>query len=356
MAAAAIARNIHLAPLTTIGLGGNASYFFSCTSLDDIRAGLDFAEDHRLAVQVLSGGSNIIFRDEGFDGLVMKVDLRGVAIQEQGSVATMVVAAGEPWDSLVRQAIERGCAGIECLSGIPGSAGATPIQNVGAYGQEVRDTILTVQALDRRTREIAEFSNEQCAFAYRESRFKSRDANRFIITQVTFRLQAGGEPQIRYGELSELLESTSGTARLPGGATSLEAVRSAVLTLRKRKSMVLDREDPHSRSCGSFFMNPVLSLESFSALRARLEQSGSTEHVPAFVTGDTVKVSGAWLVEHAGFSRGYREGGVGVSSNHSLALVNYGGTTAELLRLAQEIVERVEERFGIRLEREPVVA
>jgi UDP-N-acetylmuramate dehydrogenase len=212
-----------------------------------------------------------------------------------------------------------------------------------------------VQALDRRTREIVEFSNEQCAFAYRQSRFKSRDANRFIITQVTFRLRSEGEPQIRYTELSQLLESTRGTSHLPAGATSLEAVRSAVLALRKRKSMLVDRDDPHSRSCGSFFMNPVLTLEAFSALRPRLEQSGNAGHIPAFVTGDSVKVSAAWLVEHAGFPKGYRRSGVGVSSHHSLALVNYGGTTAELLRLAEEIANAVEERFGVRLEREPVV-
>jgi len=356
MATVDIARNIPLAPLTTIGLGGNASHFLSCTSVDDIRTGLIFAEDHRLPVQVLSGGSNIIFRDEGFNGLVMKVDLRGIAFREEGSETTAMVAAGEVWDALVRQAIERGCAGIECLSGIPGSVGATPIQNVGAYGQEVRDTILMVQAFDRRTGEMVEFSNDECEFAYRQSRFKSRDANRFIVTQVTFRLRAEGEPQIRYGELSQLLESTSGTARLPGGATSLEAVRSAVLTLRRRKSMVVDREDPHSRSCGSFFTNPVLTAGEFSALRARWEPSGGTEDIPAFVTGETVKVSAAWLVEHAGFHKGYRKGGVGVSSHHSLALVNYGGTTTELLRLAEEIASAIEDQFGVRLQREPVVA
>ncbi len=355
MTTAEITRNIQLAPLTTIGLGGNASCFLSCTSVDDIRTGLDFADSKRLAVQIISGGSNIIFRDEGFDGLVMKIGLRGITFQVDGDSVTAIAAAGEPWDSFVRQAIGRGYAGVECLSGIPGSVGATPIQNVGAYGQEVRDTILTVQGLDRQTRQLVEFHNEECEFAYRQSRFKSRDANRFIITQVTFRFLAGGEPAIRYGELSQLLESTHGDARLPGGPASLEAVRSAVLTLRRRKSMVVDRDDPQSRSCGSFFTNPVLNRETFATLRARLEHSGSTEHIPAYATGDMVKVSAAWLVEHAGFPKGFRKAGVGVSSNHSLALVNYGGTTAELLGLADEIVQEVEARFGVLLEREPVV-
>jgi UDP-N-acetylmuramate dehydrogenase len=350
-----IIRNVQLAPLTTIGLGGNASCFLSCITVDDIRAGLDFADNERLTVQVISGGSNIIFRDEGFDGLVMKIGLRGITFQEDGDSVTAVAAAGEDWDAFVRQAVVGGYAGIECLSGIPGSAGATPIQNVGAYGQEVRDTILTVQALDRHTRELVEFRNEECEFAYRQSRFKSRDAQRFVVTQVTFRLRAGGAPSIRYGELSQLLETTHGGGNLPGGSVSLEAVRSAVLTLRRRKSMVVDRSDPHSRSCGSFFTNPVLNRETFAGLRTRIDQSGSTEHIPAYATGDMVKVSAAWLVEHAGFPKGFRKGSVGVSANHSLALVNYGGTTAELLRLADEIVEGVESRFGVLLEREPVV-
>jgi len=337
-----------LAPHTTMQLGGAARYFTACRTLEEIRYALRWASAEKLPVQVLGGGSNVLFSDEGYGGLVLKVELPGLSFVEEEGAVLVQAAAGQVWDGLVAECVGRGLSGIECLSGIPGLVGATPIQNVGAYGQEVKDTLAEVRGLDRRTLEPVKWSNGECGFAYRQSRFKGADKDRFLITEVVYRLSPEGVPQIRYPELRRQLE---GAGELGRGRAALEAVREGVLALRRKKSMVADPQDPDARSVGSFFLNPVLSEEAFQTFKARLGQV----EAPSFTSPEGIKVPAAWLVEQAGFPKGYRRGGAGVSGKHTLALVNCGGTTRQVLELAEEIRAGVRERFGIALELEPVV-
>jgi len=348
-------KSIPLAGHTTIGLGGPAAEFTSCTTVDQVREALVYAREQHLRVQILGGGSNVVFADRGFDGLVLKIDLRGVKFNEVGDQVSVVAGAGENWDDLVKRYIDGDLAGIECLSGIPGLVGATPIQNVGAYGQEVCDTIVSVTALERKSLELIQIPGSECRFGYRQSRFKSDDKNRFIITEVCFRLTKFGKPQIRYSELQQYVESRMHLNTLANGKPALDAVRSAVLALRRRKSMVIDPADPNSRSVGSFFVNPILSKETFATLEEQWKQSGHEKPVPVFPVKNGMKVPAAWLVENAGFARGYRRNGAGISANHSLALINCAGTTKDLLELAGEIENTVHQKFGIRLQREAVV-
>lgn len=350
-----IKQNVSLASFTTIGLGGNARYFASCRTVDHVRDALRFSQDHHLRTHILGGGSNIVFSDEGYNGLVCRIESKGIAIADQGDNVIVTAAAGEEWDSFVQQCIAIHLAGVECLSGIPGLVGATPVQNVGAYGQEVRDTIVSAKALNRETLEVVTFSNSDCRFGYRQSRFKSEDPERYVITEVTFRLRKHGRPEICYPELQKFIESTADLNALADGEPVLRSVRDAVLTLRRRKSMVVDPNDPNTRSVGSFFMNPTMTADQLAEVLGRWERSGGREQIPTYPAGERIKLPAAWLVERAGFPRGYRKGGIGVSQNHSLALVNYGGTARELLDLAARIQDAVRERFGVNLEREPVV-
>jgi UDP-N-acetylmuramate dehydrogenase len=340
---------VPLSGLSTIGLGGTARYLAVCRLERELLQALEFARSHALNAQVLGGGSNTLFADGGFKGIIIKVALQGVTYREDGDSCLVSAAAGEDWNAFVRGCVQRGLAGVECLSGIPGAVGATPIQNVGAYGQEVADTIVSVNALDRENSELVTFEAAECGFGYRQSRFKGKDKNRFVVTAVTFRLQRNGLPSLRYPELRKYIESAIDLRALGPGRASLEAVATAVIALRKKKSMVIDPLDPQSRSLGSFFMNPVLTEEAFIRLRERCGD------VPSFPAEGKVKVPAAWLVEHAGFSRGYRLGGAAISANHALALVNLGTTTSELLALARRIQEGVQQHFGVALEMEPVV-
>lgn len=344
--------HVPLADRTTIGLGGTARYFLSCNTPEDVSAGLRFAHERQLPVQVLGGGSNIVFPDEEYPGLVLHVGIRGIAITDDGDSMLATVAAGEPWDAFVEHCVNDGLGGIECLSGIPGLVGATPIQNVGAYGQEVSETVVDVKALDRSSGNVVTIPAAECGFGYRQSRFKGDDADRYIILEVRFRLRKSAVPVIRYPELQKHIGAGSNLESLQPGRPSLRAVREGVIALRRKKSMVVDPADPNSRSVGSFFMNPVLSQEAFENLKSRW--SGK-QPVPSFPASAGVKVPAAWLVERAGFPRGFTKGGVGVSEHHALALINRGGTTRELLDLAAAVQRRVYERFGVRLEREPVV-
>lgn len=341
-----IEKNVALAPLTTIKLGGSAQHFTSIASVDELIEALQFARSEGLAVHILGGGSNTIFSDAGFAGLVIHVGLTGVTIDEGGRVTA---AAGENWDELVRQTIGQGLAGFETLSGIPGLVGATPMQNVGAYGQEVAQTITQVKALDRETLEEVSFTNEECQFEYRGSRFKYQDKEKYVITEVTYQLRPNGEPTVTYPQLIEALSDHEITA----GVAGLAEVRRVVLGLRSKKSMIVDPADPHSRSCGSFFVNPVLNQTELTTLQETMQ----TDDVPTFVDdeGGTARVPAAWLIEQAGFTKGERRGGVGISANHPLALVNYEGTTTELLALAEEVRQGVEKKTGLSLTREPVV-
>ena len=350
-----IRNNVALADYTTLKLGGNAKLFAECRSQTELVAALEYARKHHVRTHVLGGGSNTIFHDEGFDGLVIKIAMHGVQFIREEGVVRMVVAAGETWDDFVNLCVSHGLAGIECLSGIPGLVGATPIQNVGAYGQEVSETIESVKAIQRDTLHQRTFAHQDCMFAYRRSRFNHGDLDAFVITEVTFRLQADKEPEVRYAELQKYIDVNMNLSGLSAGQPKLEAVRNAVLALRKTKSMVIDAADLHSRSVGSFFKNPLLNKNEFSDFQQRCVAAGIEESAPSFPAGGRVKVAAAWLVENAGYRKGFRSGGVGVSANHSLALVNYGGTTFELLALAEEIQLKVEEMFGILLEREPVI-
>jgi UDP-N-acetylmuramate dehydrogenase len=280
-----IESDIPLAPYTTIGLGGKARYFASCTTAESIREGLRYANKRSLRVHVLGGGSNTVFGDRGFDGLVLKIDLRGVTRDDHGQAVHVRVAAGEPWDDFVRQCAQSGLGGIECLSGIPGLTGATPIQNVGAYGQEVAETILTVRALERSTLEEVVFARAECQFGYRMSRFKATDADRYIFLEVEFSLQKNAPPVIRYPELRQAIDSAVDLASLPLGTDALSAVRASVLALRRGKSMVIDPADPNTKSVGSFFMNPFISVELYNDVQRRWAASGGTGEVPNFGKG-----------------------------------------------------------------------
>lgn len=348
-------RALPLAPYTTLGLGGPAEEFVACASRAELLDALRYAADRRMPVHVLGGGSNIIVPDEGVAGLVVHLVSAGVRTSSGGDQVLVEAEAGEVWDPLVERCVTEGLGGIECLSGIPGRTGATPIQNVGAYGQEVAQTIDAVTVLDRSTLGELVIPGGDCGFRYRQSRFKGADAGRFIVTAVRFRLTRRAAPAIRYPELARQVAHDTGGGPVPPGAEGLRLVRSAVLGLRRRKSMVLDPSDPNSRSVGSFFMNPMLPAADFAALQERWTSAGGTLAIPSFPAGGEVKVPAAWLVEQAGFPKGTRRGGVGVSAHHALALVNLGGTTRELLALASGIEQAVLERFGVRLEREPVL-
>ena len=343
-----------LAQHTTLGLGGPARYFHECTTEGELREALTWARERRLRVQIMGGGSNLVVVDAGFPGLVLKLAIGGIALRETTQGVELTAAAGVEWDALVRQVVERGWTGIECLSGIPGTVGATPIQNVGAYGQEIAETLVSVRCLERAGLTEVVFPRDQCEFAYRSSRFKSRDHDHYIVLDITLRLYRDRLPQLRYAELAQAVRHHGELERL-APADAVSVVRNTVLELRRRKSMVLDPTDPNGRSVGSFFMNPVLSADAFDRLVHRWGAAGEGDGIPMFPADGRVKVPAAWLIEQAGFRKGYRRGGVGISTRHALALVNHGGTTAELLALAEAIERAVYERFGVRLEREPVV-
>jgi UDP-N-acetylmuramate dehydrogenase len=339
--------DVPLAPHTTFELGGHARAFVEIRDEAELAAAATWARQQGLPIFVLGGGSNVVVSDRGYDGLVVKISSHGIAVDRDGTVE---VAAGEPWDPFVGRMVEAGLAGIECLAGIPGSVGATPVQNVGAYGQEVSGTIRWVRTFDLERGEVRVRTGEECGFGYRTSIFKRGSAQGEVVTAVAFALTPGGAPAIRYAELAHALE---------GGPLDLPTVRRAVLALRRAKSMVLDPTDPNRRSAGSFFVNPIVP-------RARAEEAchraiaagvvATVDAIPRWPAGADVKLSAGWLIERAGFPKGTRRGAVGLSSKHALALVHHGdGRTSDLLAFAREIAAAVEERFGIVLEREPVV-
>lgn len=347
-----IRENISLSQFTTLHLGGAARYFCNCSSVDDLRSALQFAREKGLRSHILGGGSNTIFADDGYNGLVIKMGLKGISFVHDGNDVLISAKAGEDWELLVAITVEKGLAGIECLSGIPGLVGATPIQNVGAYGQEVRDTIEAVKVVERETLEEKIFRTSECRFSYRESRFKLEDAGKYIVTEVIFRLKKNGRPSTQYPEVQTMIERSVLLSSLADGKESLSAVREIVLSLRRNKSMVLDPNDPNTRSVGSFFLNPIVDKEMLSTINDQWKVIGDGTPVPTFSFGDKQKIPAAWLIEHSGFKKGYKKNGVGISENHTLALVNYDGTTDVLLRLAEEIQHGVEKVFDLRLQLE----
>ncbi len=340
---------MQLADLTTLRLGGPAGRFVEAHSEDELVSLVREADTAGEPVLVLAGGSNVVVADEGFPGTVVHVLTRGV----ERDADQLVAQAGEPWDAFVAASVEEGLAGIECLSGIPGSIGATPIQNVGAYGQEVAEVITAVRVLNRLTGQVAELTPDECEFTYRSSAFK-REPGEWVVLAVSFRLdpQPHSRP-IRYAELARTLGVDLGES------APLADVRETVLSLRRSKGMVLDPDDPDSVSAGSFFTNPILDPAHFEQLAERVAADlGPEARLPSWQEPEgQVKTSAAWLVERAGFGRGHgAPGPIMVSTKHSLALTNRGGgTTAELLALAREIQVGVRNRFGVELTPEPVL-
>ena len=377
--AVTVREQVTLAGYTTLGVGGPAARFLEAVRDDQVVAAVRAADAAGEPVLVLGGGSNLVVADEGFPGTVVHVATRGVQVSDDGGGAVVAVAAGEDWDPLVRRCVAEGLSGLECLSGIPGLAGATPIQNVGAYGQEVAETIVSVRAYDRLRDAVVELANAECGFGYRTSAFKrSADAGRgaaalaggrpargaamnpaaatgrFVVLGVTFRLAAGElSAPVRYAELAKSLGVGEGE-RVP-----LADARAAVLTLRRGKGMVLDPADPDSRSAGSFFTNPVLDPGQLADVERRAEaRSGRPVSVPRYPAPDgLVKISAAWLIDQAGFGKGYPgTGPARISSKHTLALTNQGGAdTASLIGLAREIRDGVRQAFGVDLVNEPVL-
>lgn len=345
-----IEQNAPLAPYTTLQVGGPARFLVRAATEEHVSGALLYARKRGCPVFVLGGGSNVVISDSGFPGLVLKMELSGID-REPGS-GRISVAAGEDWDRFVGYCVDRGLAGVECLSGIPGTAGGTPVQNVGAYGQEVGEVIAAVRALDRESGSIEEIGTLQCRFAYRASIFNTTAAGRYIVLQVRFELRPEGEPTIRYPDLQRHFD---GRARPP----SLTEIRQAVLQIRGAKGMVLRDGDPDCRSAGSFFKNPVLIHDEVSALEERARANGlitAAERIPRFPAGaGKEKVAAAWLVERAGFRKGFTSGRVGLSGSHSLALVNRGGAQArEVIDLMHSIQDRVSALFGVELHPEPV--
>ena len=361
-----------LADYTTLRLGGPARRLVEAATETEIVAEVRAADERGEPLLVLGGGSNLVVADEGFPGTVVRVATEGVSHRIAGhgqgrGPVELTVAAGEDWDAVVAGCVGEGLAGVECLSGIPGRAGATPIQNVGAYGQEVAERIISVRVYDRARRAVTDLAGADCGFGYRTSAFKrslqtvpAAVTGRFVVLGVRFQLDRDHlSAPVRYPELARAL----GVAE--GGRAPLAAVRSAVLGLRRGKGMVLDPGDPDTRSVGSFFLNPVLDGAQFAAVeRAARAVAGPGTRVPRYPAGDgQVKVSAAWLIEQAGFRKGYpAEGavtgpaGARISSKHTLALVNPGeATTADLLALAREIREGVRAAFGVELASEPVL-
>jgi UDP-N-acetylmuramate dehydrogenase len=370
-----VREQVMLAGYTTLGLGGPAARFVEADDDDQVVATVRDADAVGEPVLVLGGGSNLVVADEGFPGTVVHLATKGVRITSPAGAdaAEVAVAAGEDWDALVERAVAEELSGIECLSGIPGLAGATPIQNVGAYGQEVAETLVSVRAYDRVTDKLVELANADCGFGYRTSAFKrSGDAaarpvasvraamdpasatGRFVVLGVTFRLARDPlSVPVRYRELARVLGVSE------GGRVPLSEARAAVLTLRRGKGMVLDPDDPDTRSAGSFFTNPVLDHRQYAEVQRRAAaRSGRPGDVPSFPAGDgLVKVPAAWLIEHAGFGKGYPgNGSARISSKHTLALTNPGGASAaSLIGLARDIRDGVRQAFGVDLVNEPVL-
>jgi len=335
--------HVRLADHTTLGLGGEASFWAEAEAEADIPAAAAWARQRGLDWMPLGGGSNLLVSDQGYDGLALHIAIKGVRDLGGGHVEA---AAGEDWDGFVAWCVERGLAGLECLSGIPGTVGATPVQNVGAYGQEVAETIGSVRAWDRQAETWVELPAAECGFGYRSSRFNQEDRGRFVIAAVRFALRPGGAAALRYPELRRQFPD-------PAAAPSLAAVRAAVRGIRRGKAMLLEPGDPECRSAGSFFKNPVVSPIAAAELAQRLGAAP-----PQFPAGEgQVKIPAAWLIEQAGFHKGFRpEGsGVGLSRRHVLAIVNYGqGTAAQVRALARQIRSAVAAGTGISLQPEPV--
>jgi UDP-N-acetylmuramate dehydrogenase len=343
-----VRENVALAPLTTLGVGGRARFFVRAERVGDVEEAVAFAHDRKPPLFVLGGGSNLLISDRGWDGLVLQVGALGIDERREQSQTLFDVGAGVNWDDFVAHCVARNCGGIECLSGIPGSVGGTPVQNVGAYGQEVSETIVSLLTFDLLENCVRELTAAECGFSYRASIFNTSQRERYIILRVTYQLASDIKPSLRYADLQKYFAGRDGTP-------SLSEVRDAVLKIRASKGMLITPGDPDSRSAGSFFKNPVLSAAQHEELVRRAAERGL--EVPSYpALSQQRKVSAAWLVENSGFHKGYMKGHAGISSKHALAIVNLGGATAaDIVALKDEIQARVEDAWGVRLEPEPVL-
>jgi len=346
--ASQIESNVGLAPRTTLGLGGCARHLLIAHNDDDVVEALNWAKQQSLPVSLLGGGSNVVIADAGVDGLVVDLQTQGISQTERADGVEMTAHAGELWDGFVAHCVSLGLVGIECLSGIPGRVGATPIQNVGAYGQEVADTIVSVRVLERSTGLILDLDRGECGFGYRHSRFKA-EPTRFVVLAVAFALRRGDPNPPRYAELQNALPAKP----------SLDLVRQTVIALRRAKSMVIDLADENRRSAGSFFTNPIVPTSQVADVISRALSLGvitQAAELPTYPAEDGhTKLAAGWLVERAGFRKGMRDGSVGISSKHALSLVHHGGgTSQQLIDLARKIRDGVHQRFGVMLRPEPV--
>jgi UDP-N-acetylmuramate dehydrogenase len=338
--------NVALAPRSTMRVGGSARYLIEARDDAQVIDALRWASERALSVRILGGGSNVVVSDAGTSGLVIAMQTRGVSLVDDSDAPLLVARAGESWDALVALSVSRNLQGIECLSGIPGLVGATPIQNVGAYGQEVAQTIESVRVVDRRNLEVSELGAAECGFSYRHSRFK-HDLERYVVLEVRYRLSRGAAPRVTYPELERHLRAR-GLER-----PSLVEVRESVLAVRAQKSMLLDASDPNGRSCGSFFVNPIVGAAHAAAIVSR----AGDQEVPRWGQPDgRVKLAAAWLIEQSGFEKGTRRGPVGLSTRHALSIVCHDGArAADVLGFSREIVDTVREKFGVELAPEPVI-
>ena len=341
-------QHVTLAPYTTFQIGGPARWFAEAASEDDIAAGVAFATARLLPLFILGGGSNLLVSDAGFPGLVLRIALQGIASTHKNDQFIVSAAAGEDWDGLVAYAVDANAAGVECLSGIPGTVGGTPVQNVGAYGQEVSQTIVTVRAFDRKTLRFMDLPAEDCGFSYRRSIFNGTQRERYVVSRVDYALRKDAPANIVYADLTRYFATRN------GAAPTLVEVREAVRSIRAQKGMLLVPGDADCRSAGSFFKNPVVPVTVVDSLAEEL--GIEKRSIPAYPARDgEVKLSAAWLIEQAGYQKGYALGKAGISSRHTLALINRGGASAaEVTTLRDKVTDTIADRFGIRLEPEPV--
>lgn len=345
-----VLEHVPLAPMTTLQVGGPARYFAQAATPDDVRQAVDWAKSRAIPLFVLGGGSNLVVADRGFPGLALRITIGGVERRSENGKQVFEAGAGVEWDALVAQTVAANCSGLECMSGIPGTVGGTPVQNVGAYGQEVSGTITEVQVLDLRDGQLRNLCNEACGFTYRSSVFNTDERDRFIILRVSYALEPGGAPMVEYRDLKQYFSAFG--SKTPA---TLSDVREAVRKVRLSKAMLIVEGDEDARSAGSFFKNPVLDPTAYERVKsvAATLTGGGIPSYPA--PGQQYKIPAAWLVENAGFHKGYARGHVGISRKHALAIVNRGGATAgEIVALKDEIQRAVLERFGVRLTPEPV--
>jgi len=344
--------NVPLAPYTTFRIGGPARFFCEVKTEAELFEAVQFGQQRKLPLFVLGGGSNLLVSDAGFDGLVMRIGVTTPKRERrEGESVVLEVGAGENWDDVVRYAVDRGYAGIECLAGIPGDVGGTPVQNVGAYGQEVAETILQVRAYDLEARTFVDLDHGACRFGYRRSLFNADKRGRYIVTAVTYKLRPGADPALRYADVKRHF-----AAQIEKGETpTLRQVYDAVRSIREQKGMRAGQGGPDGRSAGSFFKNPVVPSATLSQIA--LKGGCRPEEIPQYPAEDgRVKLAAAWLVEQAGFHKGFAMGRAAISSRHTLALVNLGGATAtELIGLRDAVMTAVQNKFGVPLEQEPVM-